>query len=408
MKEIPLNELSSWYTDVNRKKILSIRKEANKRINRVRKLTDEITKSCVLLKNKTANLGDVSEKSAIKFTDKLIDRMQEINFPEQDSTNFETLTTFKLDLERFLHDVFDFSRRLVKRLDKSFHQDVREINYLLTEINQVHFKLKNFLEKKYSKNRIIESTLTQIERLESLIGDILENRKQQKEIKEKIEEAEEKLEGLQHDLSMLKENLIIKEIEDIKLEANSLKSDVLSKLGGFRRGFKKFYRMAGSGSYSVSGGVYGYLEEYSESPFETFISEQEDFPKLRSVLTSLQNVLDSNELKMKPKEQKKVLRKIEEILANKKLLEIPKRLYELSKNMKKLEDDLQEKGIGKKLSDLEDQVKVQEIERDRLNVRIQKSEEEQERFQGKIRDLKTKIQNNVKETSNQGINIVFS
>ena len=187
MKEIPLDDLTSWYIDATKKKLGSVKKLANKRISKVKKLCDEMTKSCLLLQNKCDNPTDVSAKSALKFAEKVIERMKNIEFPDED-INYLMVSNFKLELERFLRDVYDYGKRLIKKLDRSYRPDIQEINYLLQEINSNYLKIKKVLDKKYGKLRIIEIKISQIESLEDAFDELLDNNKEKKEMKGKIEE----------------------------------------------------------------------------------------------------------------------------------------------------------------------------------------------------------------------------
>ncbi|MHA1144632.1 MAG: hypothetical protein ACTSRW_07840 [Candidatus Helarchaeota archaeon] len=405
MKEVPLEQLATWYADANKKKLGSFKKEAVKRVSKVEKLLDETTKLCIMLKNRIPNAEDVSSKSALKLAEKIIRRIEQLDLPDRENINYKDLADFKLAIERFLRDVFDSSRRLVKKLDRSYYQDLREINYLLTEINQLQLKIKNIVEKKYLGIRVIESTLSRIERLESLIEQILDNKKEQREIQARIESAEKKLNSLQEEYSILKKDPAIVKIEEKEKLITSLKSEVVSKLGAFRKGFKKLHRLASNGSFSLSAGAYKNLVEYSERPFETFISEDENFPKLRSVLANLNDALKSKKLKLK---EKRIQRKIDEILSSKKIFEVPKRLKETEESLKELELKLEERGIATKLKQSKKSVEEQMLQVSNAKLELRKIEEEQERLQNRIVELKSKIEKDIKDTANQIVTINFS
>ncbi|MHC1591080.1 MAG: hypothetical protein ACXQS8_03270 [Candidatus Helarchaeales archaeon] len=405
MKEISLNELAEWYKNANRKVLTSFRKDATKRITKVEKILSETTKSCIFLKNKTPNAEDVASKSALKFAEKVMDRIEQIQFIDKDDINFKTLSAFKLELERFLRDVYDSGKRLVKKLDRTYFQDVREINYLLTEVNQVLLKIKNMVEKKHVRVRQVENTLNQIERLQDLAEQILENNKELKELKGKLEEEEQILDNLKKDFSELKKNPTIIALEEKEQKLTSLRSEVVSKLGTFRKAFKKLHRLVSEGSFSMSAGAFKSLTDYSERPFETFISENENHPKLRAVLANIQESIQSKKLKLK---EKKFSRKSEEILSSSKFFKIPEEYKKIEKELKELEIKLDEAGIKDELLAAKKQIQEQENRVNNLKISLRRVEDEQERLQNKIIELKNKIEINIKDTTNQSISINFS
>src|SRR5208282_6018005 len=57
------------------------------------------------------------------------------------------------------------------------------------------------------------------------------------------------------------------------------------------------------------------MKEYLTKPFSTFLKEAEGYPKLKAVMTALQNAVSSGKLSLKQREAKKVLDRTEQVVS---------------------------------------------------------------------------------------------
>ena len=199
MKEINLEDLSEWFENKTRKKIEPLKKEAQKKISKCESIFDELRVACHTLEEQPPTSSDeLIIKSAKRFSEKLVKSLDDFEFP--DKINYEKVENFKDKLANLLKTIAQYANRWVSKLgrDKSYLQIIRNINYLLRDIQNLFRKLNTFIEKKYRQAMNIEKIEELIERL----NDLIENAKS---IKANESEIKNELKGNESELNEIKE-----------------------------------------------------------------------------------------------------------------------------------------------------------------------------------------------------------
>ncbi|MHA1798605.1 MAG: coiled-coil domain-containing protein [Candidatus Helarchaeota archaeon] len=403
MKEIKFQDVYNWIFNLNKKKFTSAKKDADKKITRIKKTIDEIKTACLYL-NDHANQSsetakDVSIKSAKRFSEKVIERVEELEYPSKDELNYDKLIKFKMKFEKILRGDFynQIGKRFVRKLDKGFRQDIAEINYLLKDASHQFMDLQEFIEKKYKKIKIVEDSFERISRVEQIILDLSNLKTQKKEIEDKLQEIEESLETNKREKNELEKDSRFEELKKVKREIDQNNQKILNIFSPFRKSLKKYSKRA-----RLNG-----LEDYVLDPINAFLKDTSESTQFKAIINNLKEAINTKELKLKSSDERKTLKKIEEFLSRKKLDDLREFAHKKQDELTKLQKNLENSGLYVKFESLER--KIQELEREKkeVEVTLNKINDDNDRILENIANNISTIEEMVYKMSKDRIKIVM-
>ena len=405
MKDINLTDLSEWLNNKTRKKIDPIKREAEKKVEKCESIFDELKIACKKLEEQEGSTTDeLVLKSAKRFSEKLIDRLNEVEFPEK--ITYEELDNFKTRLESLLTTVAHYANRWVSKLgrDKKYLQNIRDINYLLKDIQNLYAKLYNFLDNKYKKVVNIENLEELIERLTNLMEEAKDLKVNESEIKKGFELKESELKQLNAEINDLEKDEIINKLKTLNGKLDKLNGTIRNIIGPIRKPLRKFSKLVDDGEFNLRIDSVSYVNAYLNSPIKSFLKENDEFLHLKSVLLDLGDAISNNKLKLKSGYEKKIKAKIDQI-ESKNLIKIKMNHEKLSKEKENL---ISNPEYNKKIQILEELKQKEETlqrELDEINLKLDKNLDDYNKALNKIGDYKTKIENSVFELTNTQIKL---
>lgn len=407
MKDVNLNDLSDWFRNKTKKQIEPIKKEAEKKISKCQSIFEELIIACRKLEEiPSSTSDDLITKSAKRFSIKLVDRLNEIEFPEKIS--FEDLDYFKMKLENLLKTIAQYANRWVSKLgrDKIYLQCIRDINYLLKDIQNLYRKLNNFLENKYRKIIDIENIDELIDRLTDLLEEAKSLKGNESEIQNELQLKEEEYEKLTKKFQNLEQDKIINELNMIEEEIEKLNGEIRNIIGPLRKTLKKFLKLIDIGDFNASPGTGLYITPYLNNPIESFLSEDNDFSHLKSILRDLNNALNTKKLKVKSGTDKKIKIKIKQI-EERNLKDIKSQILKLNDQKQSI---LSRSDYKKKIQIVEELKKEDEQlkrEIDDIKLKLEKNLEDYNKSLNKIGDYKSRIENSIFEITKTQIKLLI-
>ncbi len=381
MKEIKFQEVGDWIYNLNKKKINSTKKDAIKRVEKTKKIIEEIKTACYFLQEhaeqsvSTAGSGtstkDVGIRSAKRFSEKVIEKVNELEFPSEEQLNYDRLLEFKMQFEKILRGDFynQIGRRFVTKLDKSFRTDVSEINFLLKDASHLFMDIQEILEEKYKKIKIVEDISNKITKVEQIISEISELKNLKKELESKMQDLDDSLSKTNAEKKELEKDPRFEKLKSIKDEINKNKRKVLDIVSPFRKSLKKYSKLAG-----LPG-----LQEYVDDPVEAFLNDSDNTRKFKTILSNLEEAINSNELKLKSSDERKMVRKIQEFSSRQNMDELREINVKLQKNLEKIQSELDNSKLYGQFEDLERKISELEREKKEIEVSINKNNEDNDR-----------------------------
>ncbi|MFX1449779.1 MAG: coiled-coil domain-containing protein [Promethearchaeota archaeon] len=407
MKEINLIDLSEWFDNKTRKKIEPLKKEAQKKITKCESIFDELRIACHTLEEQPPTSSDeLIAKSAKRFSEKLIKSLDDFEFP--DKITYENVEQFRNKLEHLLRTIAQYANRWVSKLgrDKSYLQIIRNINYLLRDIQNLFRKLHLFIEKKYREAINIENIEELIEKLKELIENAKLIKDTESEIKNELDKSKLELNKIKDKIHTLEKDEIINKLNQIDKNSEKINDKIRHLIGPVRKSLKKFIKLIDDGGFNPRPDTVSFISSYINDPINSFLSETNEFSHLNAILLDLKDAVNTNKLKLKSSSEKKIKNKIEEI-ENKDLHSLKSQLDQIITKKQSLLSNPEYKSKLEELTDLQQKNDTLLRENEEIKLRLEKNIEDYNRALTKLGDYKAKIENSIFEITNTQIKLLL-
>jgi hypothetical protein len=157
--------------------------------------------------------------------------------------------------------------------------------------------------------------------------------------------------------------------ENLRTKRKELILSGFSRLG---RPLRKLASISERGDYPVTIEVREAVKEYLTKPFSTFLREADGYPKLKAVMTALQNAVSSGKLSLKQREAKKVLDRTEQVVSENSLAKIHREARTLKDQYDQCLIDEETASLVKQMKDLRQKGRTNRIRQKELMGDLQR------------------------------------
>ena len=346
---------------------------------------------------------ELAVRSADKLSDKVTEKIREFEIPE--NTTYDNLKDLNQKLKEFFAFVNGAGRRWVPKMSPWFKSELKDIDYFLKKLTQTSKELQNFIHVEYQKVKDIEDIINSIEGLKSVFD---ENRIIDTEIEttsKKAKSLEKKGGNLKKDLTDLMETGKSKDLTEIRENEASLRRLFNQHFRPLKKPLRKLKVSFERGKYSMSIEQQSAMNKYLDSPFMTFLNEEEGYPLLKAILNGLRSSLTNKLLSMKPSRTNKALRQIKDISEGDALLDLQKKGKNVTLLKTKLEAELALTEHRKKQLRLQEDIERMEKERKATETKLSNLQVEFDRNQEKISRYKKKIEEDIRRIAKDSISV---
>ena len=330
MSQIDIEELDAWLRHTLSSKITQAERERDKLLVEIVKAVDALPEYCNQLSRKAEqdmeskheNRAQYKAAKALsRLTAQIADMWKSVSIPkERDSA---TLRALQRELSRtasegarvrneYLHqirpfyiiDMMTFGGNIdkLRRLSEELHQFLMGRGAILKSLEEFDEKMRSL-----NKLRMTRDSISA----------------QRKTVEEKLADAK-RIDGrLRQEVNKIRQNQKMREYVTIEERLRELREELLrtgfSRLG---RPLRKLASISERGDYPLPIEVRETTKEYLSRPFATFINEQEGYPKLKTVMSSLSHAVSTGKLVLKQREAKKVINRSEQVISHNSLLAI--------------------------------------------------------------------------------------
>lgn len=264
-----------------------------------------------------------------------IERMQQIKTPEK--VSYDSLREFAQETQKaFLVTEVDI-KNWFPRISPFFILDRRKFLTIFEKAKIVMKELNDFLAKEYVKTKTLEETFQLIDKLQAFESQLANIDDQRKNIENEKALIEKQIAETQQEMVNLKSKGEMSQLDQLNAEIETLNQEIKHALQHLQKPFIKLQ------SLSLHGGGSGLtqeelkkLEQYLESPFQAFATEETNYPLLKQILQKLDRAMAEGKLKLKPDKMRKAEQAIENILAKNSLSVLHQKCTELITRKKQL------------------------------------------------------------------------
>ena len=328
MSQVEIEELEAWIRHVLASRINQAEKERDKLLADITKAVNALPEYCNQLSKKAEQDMESKHDNRAQFkAAKTLSRVttliagRSVTLPnERDTTSLRTL---QRELSKTASEEARTRAEHLNQIRPFYIIDTMTLGGNIDKQRRLSDELHNFL---MGRGGILKSLEDLDEKLNSL--DKLRSTRdsisaQRKSLEEKLAEATKTDETLRQQVDRVRQNQKMKEYMQIDRELRGLRVELLrtgfSRLG---RPLRKLASLSERGSYPLPIEVRESINEYLRRPFVTFISDEEEYPKLKNVMSALSHAVSSGKLALKQREAKKVTDRTEEVVSRNSLLAI--------------------------------------------------------------------------------------
>jgi predicted nucleic acid-binding Zn-ribbon protein len=177
----------------------------------------------------------------------------------------------------------------------------------------------------------------------------------------------------------------------IEGELKGVQSSINSTVSSIARPLRKMRKLATAGEYPLDRGAHKALDSYLDDPFRAAFSETDDLPNFASILQHLQKVIQEEKIKLRPRERRKKLGHIKELLQHRTLAGLREKYTRLEGELKAAREEYEQSSLLKRKSQLEKSLEGYRSELKRSKDETAAAQEELGEAQGELEGTKQKI-----------------
>lgn len=340
MSQIEIEELESWVRQTVASKITQAERERDKLLSEITKAVNALPEYCHQLSKKAEqdieskheNRAQYKAAKALSRLTAIIAEMcKSVSLPNE--INSTSLRTLQRELSRAASEGARDREESLHQIRPFYIIDMMTFGGNIDKLRRLSEELHNFLMGRGALLKSLEDLDGKINSVDKVRSSRDSISAQRETIERKLAETTRTNELLREQVDRIRQNPKMQEYIRLDGQLRDLRVELLrtgfSRLG---RPLRKLASLSERGSYPLPIEVRESTKEYLRRPFATFISEQEGYPKLKSVMSALSSAVSSGKLALKQRESKKVTDRSQQVISHNSLLAIQTQAKNLKRN----------------------------------------------------------------------------
>jgi hypothetical protein len=330
MSQVEIDKLEEWLRHALTSRITQAERERDKLLADIAKAVEALPDYCNQLSKKAdQDMESKHENRAQYKAAKALSRLttliagicKSVSIPkDKDSTSLRTL---QRELSRTASEGAQLRSEYLHQIRPFYIIDMMTFGGNIDKLRRLSEELHNFLMGHGGILKSLEELNEKMKSLNRLRSTRDSISAQRRTVEEKLTETKRTDGLLRQQVAQIRQNQKMREYIQIDRHLRDLRVELLrtgfSRLG---RPLRKLGSLSERGNYPLPIEVRESAKEYLRRPFATFLSEQEGYPKLKSVMSALSNAVSSGKLALKQREAKKVTDRSEQVISHNSLLAI--------------------------------------------------------------------------------------
>jgi hypothetical protein len=328
--QVPIAKLPDWLRGTLGSNLSQAERERDKLTSEIGRGVDSLRDFCNQLARKAEQDMETKRdnraqyraaKAVARLTTILPDMCKDFTIPEQKNSN--NLRNLQRETSKLASEAARTREEWLRQIRPYHIIDMMTLGGNIDKLRRLSDELHNFLMGRGAVLRSLEDIDQKLEALGKLEAAREAVLSQRKIVEERIKETEQTDENLRKQLQTVRANQKMMRFLEIDSELRKLRSELLrtgfSRLG---RPIKKLISISERGDYPLPIEVREAAREYARKPFTTFLSEEDGYPRLKSLMEALSGAVSSGKLALKQREAKKVIERSERVVHENALSEI--------------------------------------------------------------------------------------
>ncbi len=333
-----------------------------------------------------------------------LDRLKKLNPPEQ--VTYDSLSRYVGETQKVLLVTDIDIKNWFPRISPFFIMDRRKFLAVYERAKQAYNALNDYLTKEYVKTKTLEEALQEISELQGLEKHLLSLNDDKATIKNERLPIEQEIAALEQKITELKCKGPVDKLNMVNGEIESLTNELKHDLRHLQKPFIKMQALAtGGGGGGVTPDELNKINQYLETPFDAFVSEQANYPMLKEILQKLEGLIAEDKLKLKPEKARKAEQTVDDVLHKDSLAKLQIRCVEMASNKAHLLASSKMDEINQSIAQYQEQVDLLKARKTSVETHETVKENAYKETEDKISNLKRTIERNVLSSIDKKIQI---
>ena len=334
-------DVRRWLESQTGSMFVPVHNKAQKLVGELRKaLTDLQESSRMLLENSAKEVEKRNEKTfrraraLNKLARLFVERAQRVKIPE--TVTYDSVDQLVQETQKVVFVMDVDIQNWFPRISPFFIMDRRKFQIVFEKTKDALKELNGFLTKEYVKTKTLEETFQLGDRLLALEQEAASFRQQKAKAENEQGSLGSEISAANQEVAALKSKGGLSQLALTETEIEALNTELKNGLQHLQKPFIKLQALAvhGGGSGLMKDEAVK-LDQYLESPFEAFATEQAGYPVLKAILEKLDNSM-SDKLNLKPEKERKAKQAIDAILGGNSLAHLQLRCSDALTRRKQL------------------------------------------------------------------------
>lgn len=391
-EQVPVSKLHDWLRKSLSTELSQAERDRDKATSEISRALESLTQTCNQLSQKAAR--DMEEKrenraeyraakAVVRLTALISEMCKSIVItPSKENASLRTL---QRQTSKMASDAALARQEWLRQIRPYYIIDMMTLGGQIDKVRRLGEALHTFLVGRGALLRSLEELNEKINSLSKLELSKESASSQRLILERRIEETEQEEERLRMGAQQIRENPRMKEYIHVDSELKALRSELLrtgfSRLG---RPLRKLISISERGDYPLPLDVREKAKEYAKKPFTTFLNEEDGYPHLKAVLTTLSNAVSSGKLALKQREAKKVVERTQQVVDREFLMELQSKSKNLKHSYDQLAADPQAATLVQQLRDLRQKGRISRTSRHELKNDLQRIVESEAKLEEQI------------------------
>ena len=321
--QVQAEKLRDWMRDSLSSTLKQAEREREKLVSEIGRGVDSLREFCGQLarkseqdmESKRENKAQYRAAKAVARLSAIIPNMcKDFNIPTSKDTS--SLRGLQRETSKLASEAARSREEWLRQIRPYYILDMMTLGGNIDKLRRLGDELHNFLMGRGALIRSLEeldeklSSLNKAQALKHLATS------QRHSIEEKVAEANRVGESLKAQFDGIRQNPKIIEFLEVDSSLRKLRTELIrtgfSRLG---RPMKKLMSISERGDYPLPPEVRESVKEYVRKPFGTFLTEEDGYPRLKSVMSALSRAVSTDKLALKAREAKKVIERSNQVVA---------------------------------------------------------------------------------------------
>jgi hypothetical protein len=393
--QVSVAKLQDWLRNSLSSNLSQVERERDKLVAEITRGLDSLSALCGQLSHKAEQDMESKRdnraqyraaKAVARLTSIIPEMCKEFNIPTE--KNSAILRNLQRETSKLASEAARTREEWLRQIRPYYIIDMMTLGGNIDKLRRLGDELHNFLMGRGSLLHSLEELDEKIDSLAKLQASKDSATSQRQFLEHKLGDTEQVDKSLRSQVEEIRRNPKIKEYLQLDAELRALRNDLIrvgfSRLG---RPLKKLLSVSERGDYPLPVEVREIAKEYAKKPFATFLTEEDGYPRLKTVMAALSRAVLSGKLALKSREAKKVIERTEQVVLRDSLAKI----YEKSRDRKRTYDQLlagqETAALVQRLRDLRQKGRENRSVQDELRAELKRAVESERRLEEQVDSL---------------------